>query len=260
MRAPDSLWANPLLRRSTGGPHVILRWLSAVGLVLAPAMWATWSAAAPPDAPPQLQNGRIEGTAVLAPRLTTRRLRVRVYAQPGVLPPSTEPDTNPLANVVLYLDGPEARPGGSASAQPPAIRQRGERFRPHVLPVLAGTTVEFPNDDPIYHNIFSLSSARTFDLGRYPSGESKFVDFPRTGVVQIFCHIHADMSAYVLVFDHPFFVVPDSEGRFAIEDVPPGEYRLVAWHERIHPLTVPIRVEAGQTAMIRVRIPIQEDT
>jgi plastocyanin len=202
--------------------------------------------------------GRIEGTAALAPRLTTRRLRVRVYAEPGVLPPSTEPDSNPLANVVLYLesiDRPPTAPGGLMTY---AINQRGERFSPHVLPVRVGSIVEFPNDDPIYHNVFSLSSTRTFDLGRYRKGESKSVAFQRAGIVQIFCHIHADMSAYVLVFDHPYFVVPDAEGRFAFEGVPAGEYQLVAWHERIRPFTMPVRVDAGQTATVQVRIPVPD--
>lgn len=202
--------------------------------------------------------GRIEGTAQIAHRLTTRRLKVRVYADPGLLPASTQPDSNPLANVVLYLDAPGETVARSAAALPLAIRQRGERFRPHVLAVRAGSVVDFPNDDPFYHNVFSLSSAKSFDLGRYPAGQTKSVEFTHPGMVQIFCHIHADMSAYVLVFDHPYFAVPDAAGHFAIEDVPPGDYQLVAWHERVHPLATPVHVAAGGTARVQVRIPIPD--
>ena len=202
--------------------------------------------------------GRIEGRAMLAPRLTTRRLRVRVYAEPGAAPAHAEPDSNPFANVVLYLDAAPPAPAGRRAPNPPIMAQRGEQFRPHVLPVLAGTTVEFPNDDPIYHNVFSLASARTFDLGRYPKGQSKRVVFPNAGVVPVFCHIHADMSAYILVLDHPYFTSPNTSGHFAIGDVPPGDYRLVVWHERIRPITIPVRVESGRAAVVDVSIPLAE--
>jgi hypothetical protein len=201
-------------------------------------------------------TGRIEGTAVLARRLTTEHRRVRVYAEPGsrsVAPPAM---VHPLTNVVVYL---EPGPAGWMSLERPAeMRQRGERFVPHVLPIVAGATVDFPNEDPVYHNVFSLSSARSFDLGRYPRGHSKQVTFQRPGVVQVFCHIHADMSGYILVLKNPFFAVPDSTGRFELRDVPPGEYRLVAWHERTRPIARPVRVEAGQATSLHLDIPIQD--
>jgi hypothetical protein len=84
------------------------------------------------------------------------------------------------------------------------------------------------------------------------------VQFTRAGVVQVFCHLHADMSGFVLVLDNPFFVVPDSAGRFALENVPPGEYRLIAWHERIRPLVTPIRVTGGRTTSLQLRIPLPD--
>jgi hypothetical protein len=135
------------------------------------------------------------------------------------------------------------------------LRQRGERFVPHVLSIRAGTTVQFPNDDPLFHNVFSLSRLKSFDLGRYPKGSSRPVTFSSAGIVPVFCHIHADMSGYIVVFDHPFFVTPDSAGRFALEGVPAGDYQLVAWHERIHPFTLPVHVEAGRTTTLDVRLP-----
>jgi hypothetical protein len=200
--------------------------------------------------------GRIEGTAVLSRRLTAEHKRVRVYAEPGTRPPPAATTTHPLTNLVIYLEpGP---PAVSGPVRPAEMRQHGERFVPHVLPILVGSTVDFPNDDPVYHNVFSLSSARSFDLGRYPRGHSKQITFPKSGVVQVFCHIHADMSAYILVLQNAFFTVPDSAGRFQLDDVPPGEYRLVAWHERTKPITRTVRVEAGQATSLQLDIPIQD--
>ena len=93
------------------------------------------------------------------------------------------------------------------------------------------TTVDFPNNDQTYHNVFSLSRAKTFDLGRYAAGRSKAVRFDRPGIVRVFCDIHAHMSAFVLVFSHRYFAVTDDEGRYKIENVPPGTYTIVAWNE-----------------------------
>jgi hypothetical protein len=172
------------------------------------------------------------------------------------MPASPASQEHPLANVVLYLESSTPLRGPAQPGPPPVMRQHGERFEPHVLPVLVGTTVEFPNDDDVYHNVFSLSRVRTLDLGRYPRGTSKSVQFLTPGVVQLFCHIHADMSGYILVLNNPFFVVPDSTGRFSLEGVPPGLYQLVAWHERIRPIATPISVESGRTTPVRVEIPL----
>jgi plastocyanin len=211
--------------------------------------------------------GRLEGTARISSRLTAARLRVRVYSEPGDAgpPPAAAPTgTNPFANVVLYLEDAEALrssdPPAPGGAPLPVMRQHEERFEPHVLPVIQGTTIAFPNDDPIYHNVFSLSRARSFDLGRYPQGESKSLRFGSAGVVQVFCHIHADMNGYILVLPNRYFISPDSLGHFVIDGVPPGEYRLVAWHERIRPIVTVVRVDAGRTTMLDLSIPLAEAT
>lgn len=122
--------------------------------------------------------------------------------------------------------------------------QRNETFVPHVLAVMAGTTVEFLNSDRTYHNVFSLSRIRPFDLGRYPTGKSKFIRFERPGIVRVFCDIHSHMSAFILVFGHRFFDVAAADGRFRIENVPPGTYTVAVWNETLpkestHRVTVP---------------------
>ncbi|MCL4847711.1 MAG: carboxypeptidase regulatory-like domain-containing protein [Acidobacteria bacterium] len=111
------------------------------------------------------------------------------------------------------------------------IDQRDETFVPHVLAITVGTTVDFPNNDVTYHNVFSLSRAKPFDLGRYAAGRSKSVTFDRPGIVRVFCDIHSHMSAFILVFNHRYFAVTDERGRYRIEDVPPGTYVVRVWNQ-----------------------------
>ena len=189
-------------------------------------------------------TGRIEGTVLLSPAEVA-----------GSVPAPKSPAATEFANVVIYLDSvPSADDAADEAVTRLAIEQRGETFVPHVLPVLRGSTVDFPNEDPVFHNVFSLSSSRSFDLGRYPDGTSKSVHFDRPGTVQVFCHIHSDMSAIVLVLDNPFFTIPAASGRYTIDDVPAGEYRLVAWHERITPIVRRVRVQAGETTILDLNV------
>ena len=126
-------------------------------------------------------------------------------------------------------------PTDKAPALPPAhstIRQKGKTFLPHILAVTAGTVVDFPNDDPIFHNAFSNYNGQIFDLALYPPGSTRSVRFTRPGVVRIFCNIHASMSAVIVVLKTPYFDVSKRDGKFTIASVPPGEYDLHLFHER----------------------------
>jgi plastocyanin len=122
------------------------------------------------------------------------------------------------------------------------LDQRNEAFSPYVVAVTVGSTVEFPNRDRIYHNVFSLSKARRFDLGRYPRGESRSVRFDQPGVVRVFCEIHSHMSAFILVFAHRYFATTDAEGRYRIDGVPPGAYTLAVWNDGAVRLRREVRV------------------
>jgi plastocyanin len=216
----------------------------------------TRATTAPVSPSPRMATGRIEGDVIISTALSSRRPRFRIYAEPGSAgrPPAAE--SNEIRNVVLYVQGAPAAAADTARPIGATMEQDDERFTPHVLPVLRGATVGFPNADDVFHNVFSLSSARTFDLGRYPNGSAKSVTFEKSGVVQVFCHIHSDMSAVILVLDNPHFAVPSTAGRYVIDDVPPGEYTVVGWHERIKPVSRTVRVVAGRTSRLDFNIPL----
>ena len=115
-----------------------------------------------------------------------------------------------------------------------SMNQRNERFVPHVMAIVAGSWVDFPNGDATYHNVFSLSKARAFNLGRYAAGKTKAVRFERPGVVRVFCEIHSHMSGFILVFAHRYFAVTDDEGRYRLDGVPAGTYTVAVWNENVN--------------------------
>jgi plastocyanin len=231
------------------------------GLIAALAASSSLPATEVPASPGRStpMTGRIEGEVTISTTLSARRPRFRIYADPGPgsRPPAPPSETAEIRNVVLYVERAPLMTLTNSFVRPhETMRQEDERFAPHVLPVLAGTTVDFPNGDDVFHNVFSLSSAKTFDLGRFPNGSAKSVKFDRSGVVQVFCHIHSDMSAVVLVLENEWYAVPETSGRYALEELPPGEYTVVGWHERIKPISRKVRVVAGETARLDFNIPL----
>jgi plastocyanin len=112
------------------------------------------------------------------------------------------------------------------------VEQRGKTFAPHVMAVPVGSTVSFPNFDPIFHNVFSLSKAKPFDLGMYKNGETREVKVDKPGIVRLGCNLHANMSAYLIVVDAPHYVVVDSDGNFSFKSLAPGKYKVQAWNEQ----------------------------
>ncbi len=135
-----------------------------------------------------------------------------------------------FSGVVVYFVG--SPPGVAAHNAPHArMLQKNKTFSPHILAIQTGSIVDFPNDDPVFHNAFSNFSGKRFDIGLYPPGTSEAVHFNRPGVVRIFCNIHPTMSAIILVVDSPYFVETGHDGRFSL-DLPPGEYTMHVFHER----------------------------
>jgi plastocyanin len=187
------------------------------------------------------RHGTIRG------RVELRRALAPVEPRPNVADLGTPAprDTSDRLRSVVYLD---AAPRGAFEQSEPGravMDQRNETFVPHLLAITTGTTVAFPNSDRIYHNVFSLSKTRTFDLGRYAVGRSKSIRFDRAGIVRVFCDIHSHMSAFILVFSHPYFAITDGDGRFQIDAVPPGAYQVIAWNEGVSSEPKPVAVTDG---------------
>jgi hypothetical protein len=130
------------------------------------------------------------------------------------------------------------------------IDQNQLTFVPHVLPVVAGTPVVFLNSDEVWHNVFSASDAKRFNLGSYPRGKSRRLVFDKPGIVELLCNVHAEMSAYIIVTETPYFALVQSDGGFLIEGVPVGTHTVIAWHEELAPARQAVTVQIGETSMI----------
>jgi plastocyanin len=155
------------------------------------------------------------------------------------------------SGVVVWLE-----PAASVSRVRPEPRratmsQKNKTFTPHVLAVTAGSTVEFPNFDPIFHNAFSNYDGKVFDVGLYPPGSTRSVRFERPGIVRVFCNIHATMSAIIAVLNTPWFDVTGKDGKYTLRDVPEGEYAVRVFHERATPATL-------QSLVRRVAVPDED--
>ena len=149
-------------------------------------------------------------------------------------------------NIVVYLTKAPAADLDLSKAKF-VMDQRNLEFRPHVLPVLVGSTVQFPNNDEVDHNIFSMSRTKKFNLGSYKPGDSKAVIFDKPGIVELRCDVHAEMAAYILVMKSPYFAVTDKKGNYRIPDaaylqqvgladlpqLAPGKYVIKTWHEKL---------------------------
>lgn len=161
------------------------------------------------------------------------------------------------SNVVVWLT-PRGRPAPDPEPRQYRLVQRNKQFEPHLLIVPLGAVVEFPNKDPLFHNVFSVYEGTPFDLGLYESGSSKPVRFDRPGPSYIFCNIHPEMSAVVLALKTPYYAVTNAKGEFSI-DVPPGEYDLGVWYERTRPealkeLTRRISLSAESSRIPRLKL------
>jgi plastocyanin len=180
-----------------------------------------------------------------------------VYQKTAALAPSSY---EPLSFVVYIEEAPLTRRNPSAekevSARPRFVMdQRELTFVPHVLPILVGSTVEFPNSDPVYHNVFSFSKSKTFDLGRYPTGRSKAITFNKPGLVKVYCDMHSQMNAFILVLANPYFTLTDAQGNYWIRDIPAGTYKVKVWFARLPEKTATITIRAGETATLDFEFP-----
>ena len=204
----------------------------------------------------------IHGTILITRRLTHRSVTapVPIYQRGPTVQLAHSTDDDPLAfersHVVIYLEGP-ASPA-SASKNPYVLQQQDRQFLPDLLVVPAGAAVSFPNHDPIFHNVFSLSGPKSFDLGSYDQGDSRTVTFPKPGIVFVYCHLHTNMTATILVAPNRFYAQSGRDGHFDIRGVPPGRYTVVAWHKAVGSFRQPLTIEPGKDATITFNLPLAD--
>ena len=149
-----------------------------------------------------------------------------------------------LGVVMLW---PEKGKGRKRTPKQRVIEQRGKVFMPHVMAVPTGSTVSFPNFDPIFHNVFSLSKTKAFDLGMYKNGETREMKFDKAGIVRLGCNLHAQMSAYLIIVDAPHYAVAQNDGNFKFRSLAPGKYKVRAWSENSgEPLQTTVEVKEGE--------------
>jgi plastocyanin len=225
---------------------------------------------------------RIEGTIVIRKKLTKRRVTAQVpmYQRGPAVELSADTEEDPLAfersRVAVYLEGSYpagSHPEGASTAEKPGekpmlkpgekpmlkMEQTNRRFSPEMLVIQAGSRVSFPNNDPIFHNVFSLSGPRTFDLGNYPKGDTRVVAFPDPGIVYVNCHLHPNMTATIVVAPNKWNTQADRDGQFVLQDVPPGEYTIVAWHKAAGFFRQTEVVVSGRNQRVEFLIPIDEN-
>ena len=154
--------------------------------------------------------------------------------------------------VVVYLEnvpGTPPKPKNNA-----VIRQREKQFDPPLTIVVKGTTIDFPNEDKIFHNVFSVSRPARFDLGLYKSGTAKSVEMKRSGTVDVYCNIHPEMIAKVKVLDNAYYTITATDGKFEIQNVPAGEYPIVAWLPSGDEVKGTVVVKAGESADVKLEL------
>jgi len=189
------------------------------------------------------------GLALTACLLATPSLAGTVTGRVELLEKGGKPASD-LSDVVVYLEGVKVKPEPAKAT----MVMRGKAFAPHVVAVSVGGTVEFPNEDPIFHNAFSVSGENRFDLELYKRPKVGSWTFKAPGVVRVYCNIHPQMSAVVLVRDNPYFAKAARDGAFVLEGVPEGRYQLKAWHERAPEAAQDVSVPADGRAIAQLRL------
>lgn len=207
-----------------------------------------------------LQAGSVDGLIVIKRKLTKRNVTpsASIYQRGTAVPlGANDADDDPLSfersRVVVYIEG---RGTSSKSATVATLEQKDRRFVPDLLVVPAGSTISFPNQDPIFHNVFSLSKAKTFDLGYYPKDQSRKVVVSEPGIVFVNCHLHPNMAASIVVTPNGWATRAGRDGHFNIPDVAPGKYEVVAWHKAAGFFRQTVQVGAGGSSSVQFFIPL----
>ena len=205
----------------------------------------------------------VRGIVTIERKLTPRNVTPAAGLYQRGSPVALESDNHENAldyersHVVVYLE--DDRLGASNALVVPAeMEQQNRRFSPDLVVIPAGASVSFPNFDPIFHNVFSLSKAKSFDLGNYSKGQTRMVAFPKAGTVAVYCHLHPNMTGTIVVTPNPWGVRVDAKGQYTLADVPPGKYTVVAWHKTGGTFRKNIEVTSSKDSEADFFVPLAE--
>ena len=200
-------------------------------------------------------SGDIDGRVLISRTLTKKRVVVDLYAPRGGAPAAAvaPQDLDEWGRAVIYVDADLPNSGPPSLSQ---IAQLNRRFEREMLVIPVGSSVSFPNGDPIFHNVFSLSKAKSFDLGYYSRGQTRTVRFDKPGPVQVFCHLHTNMNAAIMVVPNPYFAQPAPNGDFRIANIPAGRRMLRLWHKSAGFLEQEVDVPATGSVAVTFYLPL----
>jgi plastocyanin len=207
----------------------------------------------------------VRGTITIERKLTPRNVTPAAGLYQRGSPVALQSDTHESvldyerSHVVVYLEGEQGH-AAPVTAEPTTgeMEQQNRRFAPDLVVIPAGSTVSFPNFDPIFHNVFSLSKAKSFDLGNYSKGQTRMVTFPKPGIVAVYCHLHPNMTGTIIVTPNQWGVRVDAGGQYTLANVPPGKYTVVAWHKTGGTFRKTIEVTAGRNSEANFFVPLAE--
>ena len=208
--------------------------------------------------------GEIQGRILITRNLTKKRVTVPVYQLRGIALPTNDEAkqandgqvNDEMSRTAVYLEGAQRMP--SAPPVKLTLIQKNKRFDPELMIVPVGSTVSFPNGDPIFHNVFSLSKASQFDLGNYPEGDTRLVKLDQAGIVQVYCHLHTDMNAAIVVTPTRWFARPEADGTFDFSGLEAGEYTVVVWHKSAGFFRRKVQVPETGKVSVSLTIPLAE--
>jgi plastocyanin len=200
----------------------------------------------------------ISGKITFDKKLSKRTVAITPYDMRGVAvpdDPSIGHSPSEFARIAVWLESPSAPAAAPVIA---TLQQRNRHFEPELLVIPAGSTVLFPNLDPIFHNIFSLSRIQSFDLGYYAEGRSRSVKFPKPGIVQVYCHVHPDMHAVIVAVPTVWSAKPREDGTFAWSDLPPGKYKLQIWQSSMGIVHRIVTLTGNGNAHVDISLPKED--
>jgi plastocyanin len=202
--------------------------------------------------------GELNGRILITKNMTRKRVTLPAYQLRGVSAPQPEisRQLDEYGELMVFLEG--SLPGEDKPIRAELIQQN-HRFEPQMLIVPVGSSVSFPNADPIFHNVFSLSSLKKFDLGYYPAGQTRVVKFDAPGVVQVYCHLHPNMYAAIVVVPNRWYARPAEDGTFSLKGIPPGKYHIVTWHMSAGFFRRQVQVPANGAVNLDMNIPVRSE-